>query len=56
MPSDPAHEAMMPYTALGKETMDSHKAGFGEKNLELGIRYLESRGIKVEPVTGDSAR
>ncbi len=25
------------------------------KNLELGIRYLESRGIKVEPVTGDSA-
>jgi len=29
MPSDPAHEAMMPYTALGKETMDSHKAGFG---------------------------
>jgi hypothetical protein len=29
MPSDPAHEAMMPYTALGKEMMDSHKAGFG---------------------------
>ncbi len=27
-----------------------------EKNLELGIKYLESRGIKVEPVTGDSAR
>jgi len=26
-----------------------------EKNLELGIKYLESRGIKVEPVTGDSA-
>jgi molybdopterin synthase sulfur carrier subunit len=26
-----------------------------EKNLEAGIQYLESRGIKVEPVTGDSA-
>ena len=26
-----------------------------EKNLEAGIKYLESRGIKVEPVTGDSA-
>ena len=26
-----------------------------EKNLEQGIKYLESRGIKVEPVTGDSA-
>ena len=26
-----------------------------EKNLELGIKFLESRGIKVEPVTGDSA-
>ena len=26
-----------------------------EKNLELGIQYLESRGIKVEPVSGDSA-
>ena len=26
-----------------------------EKNLEQGIRYLESKGIKVEPVTGDSA-
>ncbi len=26
-----------------------------EKNLELGIQFLESRGIKVEPVTGDSA-
>ena len=26
-----------------------------EENLELGIKYLESRGIKVEPVTGDSA-
>ncbi len=26
-----------------------------EKNLGLGIKYLESRGIKVEPVTGDSA-
>lgn len=25
-------------------------------NLEKGIKYLESRGIKVEPVTGDSAR
>ena len=29
MPSDPEHEAMMPYTPLGKETMASHKAGFG---------------------------
>ena len=26
-----------------------------ENNLELGIKFLESRGIKVEPVTGDSA-
>ncbi len=26
-----------------------------EKNLEAGIRFLESRGIKVEPVTGESA-
>ena len=26
-----------------------------EKNLEQGIKFLESRGIKVEPVTGDSA-
>ena len=26
-----------------------------EKNLEAGIKYLESRGIKVEPVAGDSA-
>ena len=26
-----------------------------EKNLEKGIQYLESRGIKVEPVTGESA-
>ena len=25
------------------------------KNLEAGIKFLESRGIKVEPVTGDSA-
>jgi hypothetical protein len=29
MPSDKAHEATMPYTPLGKQTMDSHKAGFG---------------------------
>jgi hypothetical protein len=29
MPSDKAHEALMPYTPLGKEMMDSHKAGFG---------------------------
>jgi hypothetical protein len=29
MPSDKAHEALMPYTPLGKQTMDSHKAGFG---------------------------
>ena len=27
-----------------------------EKNLEKGIKYLESKGIKVEPVTGQSAR
>ena len=27
MPSDPAHEAMMPYTALGKEMMDTKRAG-----------------------------
>ncbi len=26
-----------------------------EKNLEEGVRYLESRGIKVESVSGDSA-
>ena len=26
-----------------------------EKNLAKGIEYLESRGIKVEPVTGQSA-
>ena len=26
-----------------------------EKNLENGIRFLESRGIKVEPVSGESA-
>ncbi len=26
-----------------------------EKNLELGIKFLESQGIKVEPVTGTSA-
>jgi len=26
-----------------------------EKNLEQGIKFLESRGVKVEPVTGDSA-
>jgi sulfur-carrier protein len=26
-----------------------------EKKLEQGIKYLESRGIKVEPVTGESA-
>lgn len=26
-----------------------------DKNLEDGIKFLESRGIKVEPVTGDSA-
>ena len=25
------------------------------KNLDEGIRFLESKGIKVEPVTGDSA-
>ncbi len=26
-----------------------------EKDLEKGIKYLESRGVKVEPVTGESA-
>ena len=25
------------------------------ENLEKGVKYLESRGVKVEPVTGDSA-
>jgi len=29
MPSDPQHEAIMPYTPLGKQTMLSHKTGFG---------------------------
>jgi hypothetical protein len=29
MPSDAAHEALMPYTPLGKQTMASHKSGFG---------------------------
>ena len=29
MPGDAKHEAIMPYTPLGKETMMSHKAGFG---------------------------
>jgi len=29
MPSDPAHEAMMPYTPMGKQAMLSHKTGFG---------------------------
>ena len=29
MPSDPQHEAIMPYTPLGKETMLAHKSGFG---------------------------
>src|SRR6476659_8630178 len=28
MPSDAAHEAMMPYTAQGKAAMASHKSGF----------------------------
>lgn len=27
-----------------------------EKNLEKGIKYLESRGVKVESVTGESAK
>ena len=26
-----------------------------EQDLEKGIKYLESRGVKVEPVTGESA-
>jgi hypothetical protein len=29
MPGDATHEAMMPYTAAGKEAMASHKTGFG---------------------------
>lgn len=37
---------------VGEMTLELEGA---EKNLEDGIRYLESRGIKVEPVTGDSA-
>ncbi len=27
-----------------------------DKKLEKGIQYLESRGVKVEPVTGESAK
>ena len=27
-----------------------------EENLQKGIKFMESKGIKVEPVTGDSAR
>ena len=37
---------------IGEMTLELEGA---EKNLEQGIRYLESRGIKVEPVSGDSA-
>lgn len=29
MPSDPQHEALMPYTPMGKQLMLSHKTGFG---------------------------
>lgn len=38
---------------VGEMTLELEGA---EKNLVEGIKYLESRGIKVEPVTGDSAR
>jgi len=38
---------------VGEMTLELEGA---EKNLVDGIKYLESRGIKVEPVTGDSAR
>ena len=37
---------------IGEMTLELEGA---EKNLEQGIKYLESRGIKVEPVSGDSA-
>ena len=37
---------------IGEMTLELEGA---EKNLEQGIQYLESRGIKVEPVSGDSA-
>ncbi len=38
---------------IGEMTLELEGA---EKDLKDGIRFLESRGIKVEPVTGDSAR
>lgn len=37
---------------VGEMTLELEGAG---KDLAEGIRFLESRGIKVEPVTGDSA-
>lgn len=38
--------------SIGEMTLELEGA---DKSLEEGIRYLESRGVKVEPVTGDSA-
>ena len=38
--------------SVGEMTLELTGA---EKDLEQGIKYLESRGIKVEPVTGESA-
>ena len=37
---------------IGEMTLELEGA---DKNLEQGIKYLESRGIKVESVSGDSA-
>lgn len=37
---------------VGEMTLELEGA---PENLERGIKYLESRGIKVEPVTGDIA-
>ena len=38
--------------SVGEMTLELQGA---EKDLESGIKFLESRGIKVEPVTGESA-
>ncbi len=38
--------------SIGEMTLELKGA---EKDLQNGIKFLESRGIKVEPVTGESA-
>ncbi len=38
---------------VGEMTLELEGA---EEDLQKGIKFLESKGIKVEPVTGDSAR